>query len=263
MSKDLRWITAEEVQRRSSFLSANIARVDPSGSDEDGLVGNSDLPFLTVQGAINAIENAGAKPLVQIIDIGANDYSDEDVTTSFGALGFISTQESNKPFGSLTCTGTNYLEFTHCTATGTITADSPDGLYLDLHDSILFEVTNSTGFLDIQGAAGSRSIIQGTVSCPGFDINMRNVDTCNRIDSEGSNVTLGNTILTGLDVADSVILTDSRIITNNAGITPTYSDILLNPALMDFSTLPTSLPARVGAAWIDTTGGFNIVKVKL
>ncbi len=247
----------------SSFLSANVARVDPSGNDTSGTVGDLNKPFLTVQGAINAIEAGGVKPLLQVIDIGANDYSIEDVTTSYGALCFVAIDESNKPFGSLTCTGTNYLEFVRCTATGAITADSPDGLFFDLHDTFLGDITNSTGFLDIQGTAGARAVVQGTVSCPGFPINMRNIETCNRIDSDASDVTLGNTIITSFEVANSVTLTDSRLVSNSSGVIPTYTDILLNPALMDFSTLPTSIPTRVGAAWIDTTGGLNIIKVKL
>ncbi len=84
--KGPRWMTAAEVTARSSFLSANIARVEPSGSDETGLFGNSDLPFLTVQGAVNAIQALDPIPDWPIIEVGNFDNGAEEVTTSLVTL---------------------------------------------------------------------------------------------------------------------------------------------------------------------------------
>ncbi len=62
-----------------SFLSTNIARVDPSGSDSVGTVGDSTKPFLTVQAVINAIAVLAAgndPPDAVVIDIGVNNFSE-------------------------------------------------------------------------------------------------------------------------------------------------------------------------------------------
>ncbi len=59
----------------TEFLSANIARVDPSGSDSTGTVGDLSKPFLTVQAAINAIAVALTSSDYAVIDIGDNHFS--------------------------------------------------------------------------------------------------------------------------------------------------------------------------------------------
>ncbi len=84
--KGPRWISAAEVQIRSSFLSDNVARVDSSGSDDTGTFGNSDLPFLTVQGAVNAIQALDPIPDWPIIEVGNFDNGTEEVTTSLVTL---------------------------------------------------------------------------------------------------------------------------------------------------------------------------------
>ncbi len=50
---DLKW--ADSGGGGGSFLSVNTARVDPSGSDETGTVGDLSKPFLTVQAALDEL----------------------------------------------------------------------------------------------------------------------------------------------------------------------------------------------------------------
>jgi hypothetical protein len=69
-----------------SFLSANTARVDPSGNDGTGTVGDLAKPFLTVQGAINAIQALDPIPDWPVIDVGTMYNIGESVTTSLLTL---------------------------------------------------------------------------------------------------------------------------------------------------------------------------------
>ncbi len=69
-----------------SFLSDNIARVDSSGDDATGTVGVLTLPFLTVQGAVNAIQALDPIPDWPIIEVGNFDNGTEEVTTSLVTL---------------------------------------------------------------------------------------------------------------------------------------------------------------------------------
>ncbi len=247
-----------------SFLSANIARVDSSGDDSTGRVGELTLPFLTVQGAIDAID-AGSfgNPTIYI---GADSFT-EDVTTSLQALSFVGVGVNSTPYNSLTCTEpTNQVSIflTHVSAnSGPISSVSAGGLAVEIISSLVGEITNSAGPVTLFCFGNPE--LQQNISAPGFAVNINGPSTVSapvQIDSAGSAVTVKNCVVS-LEAAASITLIDSRLVYNNAGITPTYADVLLNPALMDFSTLPTSIPSRVGAAWIDTTGGLNIIKVKL
>ncbi len=247
-----------------SFLSANIARVDLSGNDGTGTVGDLNKPFLTVQGAINAIQ-AGSF-LNPTIDVGDNGFT-EDVTTSLQLLMFLGAGLNSTPYNSLTCTETTNqvsIFLTHVAAnSGAISSVSTGGLSVEIISSLVGEITNSAGPVTLFCFGNPE--LQGNISAPGFGINVNGPASVSApvfIDSAGSAVTVKKCVVS-LEAAASITLIDSRLVYNNAGITPTYADVLLNPALMDFSTLPTSLPTRIGEAWIDTTGGFNIVKVKL
>jgi hypothetical protein len=246
-----------------TFSSSNIARVDPTGSDSTGTVGELSKPFLTVQGAIDAIEAGSfSSPL---IDIGENDFSGEDVTTALDILLFRAASVNAIAFNTLTCTEpTNQVGVFFFDVTGgDVSSLSTGGLTIELFGSQLSHTTNSAGNLTVSGDTFAQIT---RLSAPGFLVTMNGFPFWGKyasINSAGSLVQIFNSTLGTLTAAASAELTDSRIITNNAGITPTYTDILLNPALMDFSTLPTTEPSTVGAAWIDTTGGLNIVKVHL
>src|SRR6266705_6438199 len=86
-----------------SLRSANITRVDPSGSDSRGRCGDLTRPFLTIQAAINAIQDLDDPFAQNVINIGGNSF-DEDVTTSLKWLGFQGEGNYGSPFNSLTCT---------------------------------------------------------------------------------------------------------------------------------------------------------------
>ncbi len=83
-----RLITFAEAQQRygggggASFLSANTARVDPSGDDSTAIVGDLTKPFLTVQGALDAIVALDPQPDMAIIDIGGNRFTESLTITA-------------------------------------------------------------------------------------------------------------------------------------------------------------------------------------
>ncbi len=264
---------------RSSFLSSNIARVDPVGNDATGTFGDSSKPFLTVQAAIDAIQALVPVPIQPVIDIGANSYS-EDVTTTLASINFVGsggwgpniTDDESAPsaFQSLTASpsGSNFRLYLFNVGIGddtshqNIISTKSLALYLGPGASVN-DITLSSGkSVNILGQGTKYNIVTtGTITATG-GAQLQDITALNLV-AGSSAVILLNTQLRLLTSAAYAALTDSRIVTNNAGITPTYSDVMLNPSGMDFSTLPTSQPTEAGKAWIDTTGGFNIVKVKL
>lgn len=79
-----------------------VARVDSSGSDFTGVVGNVALPFLTVTAAVAAIEALSPTyPDKYYVDIGRSFYN-EDITTNLQMLGFIGTDAWNAGLNSVT-----------------------------------------------------------------------------------------------------------------------------------------------------------------
>jgi hypothetical protein len=112
-----------------SFLSANIARIDPSGNDSTGTVGDLTKPFLTVQAALNAIaalyDPNTQLPAMAVIDVGPNRFT-EDLTlivptpgNGFPVLIFrgtanqssIDPSDSGQAFASLTITDSDNDQF--------------------------------------------------------------------------------------------------------------------------------------------------------
>lgn len=235
--KGPRWITAAEYveQEGRQFQSANVARVDPGGDDSTGTVGESTLPFLTVQGAIDAIE-AGSF-ISPTIDIGANQFT-EDVTTSLQFLSFVGVGLSSNPYNSLTCTEPTesvsiFLTLASANS-GPISSVSAGGLTVEVISSLVGEITNSAGPVTLFCFGNPE--LQGTISAPGFGVNVNGPSTVSApvfIDSAGSAVTVKNCVVS-LEAAASITLVDSRLVYNNAGITPTYADVLLaNPIFPD------------------------------
>ncbi len=240
------------------LLSTDIARVDPTGRDTPGVIGNSDFPFPNVQNAINAFEAGNF--INPIIDTGAM-VNTEEISTSLSSLSFVGRSGTSRSFDDITCSENITLYFID-TSAGDLIFDHGGTAFLNNS----YVAGNVTGAGQIELDASNDSRIAGTVSSPGRAIFINGFlpnGYIQEIDSAGSAVSARGSVIRTLTSASSISLNDSRVITNNAAITPTYVDVLLNPALMDFSTLPTSLPTRVGAAWIDPTGGFNIIKVKL
>ncbi len=290
MSVGPRWLTAAEyVQREGQqFKSAEIARIDPSGDDLTGKIGELTLPFETTQGAIDAFELLDPLPSNPIIEIGGNEV---DAFTTI------------LPY--LTVIGKNGLETLGSqriasAINGTITMSATDGpeahtvvlilIQCWLHDGVTFDGAapdqeldlinsvgpsavafgNATGTFRIIGTSFNKSFsrLNNVSNVGGMDTSLELQDITvdgNIFSTNGTLVSLNRCVVN--DVAATVNeldLTDSFITgTNSAIATYQVQNLLFNPSNYDFSTLPTSQPTEVGKAWIDTTGGFNIVKVKL
>ncbi len=312
-----------------------FVRPAPIGNNSTGSVGGK--PFLTVQGAINAVAVLVAgndPPNVVVIDIDVNSFTEslmlDNSTGTWPLLIFKGVTNSgnsdNKAsqsisFSLLSITGNgNQLDIRvkDC-ACGQIFTDSPlvviydngnsngnqivsthnggNGLTIGSMygggngfpgaitandtDILLFGITSDApASTPVNSANGDVTIancgqapegtIFGSYTPSYFSVNAPNGNlTVN--DSLLKNVTCGsiNAIRTTIDTVVTTFainLRDSRIGANSSGITPTITDVLLNPAGTDFSTLPQRTDdsgLSSGQGWIDTTAGLNIIKVKL
>lgn len=274
-------LTPEIGQDGGSFLSANTARVDPSGNDSTGTVGDPTKPFLTAQAALTALEAGGpyTQELPAVLLLPMKDTV-EDLTTSLSQLRIIGLSTStlaNPAVGNITLTddGTSdgglILALTNL-YTGNVSATNVDpgySLTFFLNNSILSGDVTTTGSLEITSNFNT-AMVGGNISPgAGKDLSIRGLrgsvadSNASVINAPGSQVKLYDSYIDTIEDADTIIMQDSVVVNNNSGATPTVADFFMNPVNFDFSTLPTSLPSEVGKAWIDTTGGFNIVKVKL
>ncbi len=271
-----------DVSLFANSFAANTARVDVSGSDTTGTVGNQNLPFLTAQAALTALENSAgpfdqANPAVLFLPL-VGIFDNEDLTTSLRYLAIVgpTLSRSNPDISKLTLTtdgggSTAYLTLSNVNVAEIVANNiNPSASLLMILDGAVLGgdlTTSATPFIYCQFLGGA---ISGTIT-PGAgqevhvlglrsDIGDRNDATIN---APGSAVFLIDSYITTITAAASISMRDSVVLTNNSGATPTHADLFMNPAMMDFSTLPTSEPTEVGKAWIDTTGGFNIVKVHL
>ncbi len=235
--KGPRWITAAEYveQEGRQFQSASIARVDPSGDDSTGRVGELTLPFLTVQGAIDAIEDGSFQN--PTIDVGASVFT-EDVTTALLSLSFLGTGLNSTPYNSITFTEANesisiFLVNLAANA-GPISAATAGTLSVEIINSLVSDIINTAGPLQV--LAYGNSELQSNIGAPGFAVTIvgpNNATGNVQLDSAGSAVTVKNCTV-ALIAAASIILIDSRLVENDAGITPTYADVLLaNPIFPD------------------------------
>ncbi len=258
-----------------SFLSANTARVDPSGDDGTGTVGDLSKPFLTIQAAITALEAGGpydaANPAVVLLP---TVDSTENVTTSLRFLTFQAAplQVNNPAIGSLTLTATGtddiVVAFSHVYV-GNITANAATGsVNLWLFSAVITGAVETTGSIYIFSPYNTGAV-QSDITCGnGKEIHLSGLVgipsdfSPPTIHATGGLVEVFNSIISDVSAADSIALYDSRLLSNSSGVVPAVTDTLLNPARMDFSTLPTSEPTEVGKAWIDTMNS-NVVKVKL
>ncbi len=271
-----------------SFVSAETARVDPGGNDETGIIGNLTKPFETTQGAIDAFELLAPLPSNPIIEIGGNNVS--GFTTILPYLTVIG-KNGIETLGS---------QRTASAITGLITMSASDGpeahtvvlilIQCWIRNGILFNGGAPDQELDLINSSGpsatARGNATGTLRVVGIPFsnsfsrlnsvsNVGGVDTSldlqditidgNIFSTNGTLASLNRCVVN--DVAASINeldLTDSFIRgTNSAVSTFQVSNLLFNPENYDFSSLPTSEPTETGKAWIDTTGGFNIVKVHL
>ncbi len=280
-----------------SFFSNETARVDPVyGDDSTGVIGNLDKPFATTQGAIDALELINPLPSNPIILIGGNNV--DGFNTVLGYVTIIGENGletiGSSPLASAISTVMNMNS--DVGGDQNIVTLIIRGCWIKV--GVNFNSTLVPGELNLIDSASPRAAIFASTSganaaipltingnntyngafsqvknvhiLGGSDptsIELNNVLVNNNISSDNGNtdLILNRSIVTNiLSSIGNIQSTDSRIIgTNSASGTLTISDVLFDPSKFDFSTLPTSLPTEVGKAWIDTTGGFNIVKVKL
>lgn len=216
-----------------SFLAADTARVDPSGSDTTGVVGNMLLPFASNQGAITALEALPSINYPRII-IPRNYVAGDPITTSLVNILFEGPSENDSIEDLVLTANACSLLFCNCTS-GNITANSPGGLRVGVDLSAELQglpgiVSNSTGRIEIISSSGGP--IGVTVSCPGFQIFMTGVNWTRAdqgviIDSAGSDVIATQCVIADVLAAASLTLNDSRLKANTSGVVPTYNNLLL------------------------------------
>lgn len=232
---DLKWATGGG--GGGSFLSNETARVDATGNDGTGTIGDLTKPFLTVQGAIGAIEDGSFQN--PIIDIGNNQFFEDLTVSTLRKVTIISSANVlyNYAFNSITISSPT-AEFFPVTLQlqnvggGNVTYNglnaSGETFTILLQTGYCSDVTSTTAKLDlftnfIDGA------FQGGVSATGFDIRIRNCFSgLNNIsiDSDGSAIEVVNSKIHQIMSSDNAVtLIDSRISgTNNSSSTTTYAD---------------------------------------
>ncbi len=268
-----------DVSLFGSFLSRTIVRVDPSGNDGTGIIGDLSKPFLTVQAAINACGAIDPVPTYATIQVGLNHFA-EDATIAYGLPKIIFEGVSaavSQPFDSLIigdAAHNSFVYFYNCSVKN-VTQTANVTVSIGLFTSILKGDTTGDhifiwayagsfandatiniapdGGLTIVGLSGPKG---------GEDVFGLNNRLDIAADPDTTTVELRNTLARDV-TCDQLLLSDSLVTRNLTANSIVYSNLFLNPATFDFSTLPTSEPSEVGKAWIDTTGGFNIVKVHL
>ncbi len=292
--KGPRWLTAAEYveQEGLQFPVAETCRIDPSGDDSTGNIGELTLPFLTTQGAIDAFELLDPLPSNPIILIGGNAVAGFQTIlpylTVVGENGF-ETQGSQRTASAITSAITMsatdgpeansvVLILKNCWTNKNISFDgAAPNQELNLMNSVLttgtvsFNATTSAAINGInQGGSDSAlsRVFNAALAGGGATfLALLEVNAAGTISSQdGTDLYL--TRSTAENVAASInnlFLKDSFVAgTNSAGTTNTnFGNVLFNPANWDFSSLPTSEPTQIGKAWIDTAAGLNIVKVKL
>ncbi len=275
-----------------SFLSNETVRVDPVyGDDSTGVMGNLSKPFATTQGAIDAFELLNPLPSNPIILIGGNAVAGfstilpyltvigANAIETVGSLRTASAITSNITMSATDGPEANtvVLILVGCWTNHTVNFDGAAPLQeLNLinsagNPSVAFNATTQASIngVALGGVNGSFSRVVNVLYQGGVDtfLSLQDISATGTISStDGTDVYLVRSTVTNIAASiNNLFLNDSFIVgTNAAGTTNTnFGNVLFNPANWDFSSLPTSLPTQVGKAWIDTTGGFNIVKVKL
>lgn len=252
-----------------SFLSVNTARVDPSGNDSTAVVGDLGKPFLTVQAAINAIQNIGNFSVPPLIDVGNNVFS-EDVTTSLTDLAFKGDGSagggSGSPFNSITFTNiqTSNLYLLDCLVFEITTNSTPFTVYA-YNAYIAGDVTAAQpSDITIYGYNGSQ--FQGTVngnadsslSINDFTSSENQINVGPLGSVSANNVRLNNVGA----VLRSLTLSDSRVVGTNNATTTTYADVLLlgiGPGGTTGQVQAKSSNADFDVEWINPPSGGTVV----
>ncbi len=272
--KGPRWITAAEAVGDFEFLSANIARVDASGNDSTGIVGDLSNPFLTVQAAINAIESLDPIPDWPLIEIGNFDNNFEEITTSLRTLAIRGTLSQNgvvfssglpRPFLLLTFTEPDanvslILENIYSPSCDVVVNNGPHNFKVQLLNTYISAILadgsgdvpgiGNTGQVIVDG--GGNSYVSAPITCLGScDVsNFYNPVTVKV--GDGSSIRAINCNLGGAgsnpgdNPPDELHLTNSFITAGNLAAVTTIEaqDLLIKP--------PTSDPLIEGVLWNDS-----------
>lgn len=168
----------------------NVARVDPSGNDSTGEIGSPDLPFQTVQAALDAIQVVSPNDGYGfIVDVGANSFS-EALSTPLSVVGFVGVggAEGNaNAFATLELTedAPAGVYFDNCGG-GPMTADTSFNFYMGLtgYCSVGSFTNNGSGGAIVEGSYFWNFIGDVTVTDAASSAQVRNIQW-------GSNITTG------------------------------------------------------------------------
>lgn len=253
-------ISSGQLYGLGPYISTNVARVDPAGNDSTGTIGDLTKPFKTVQAAINAFQvSPPLSPPWPLIKLGNNSFG-EDLTCSITEIWFQGPSGGEfaaQAFASLTMSGDSpNVGLIGCTS-GDISANGSSlFVFPQGGATISGNITNSGGTVILRTRPGDGTF-EGTISAPGNNITIENFnnDSGNHIviDSAGSNISATRTRIKNILSSDNTVtLIDSRVTgTNNSLAGTSQADIMLNPATMDFSGLPSSEPGDGIHAWIN------------
>jgi len=212
-----------------TFPEFEVAKVDPSGNNLTGRVGDISKPFLTVQGAINAIQSGSFN--APLIDVGNNLLS-ENVTTSLDFIAFGGIYEGQStPFSKLTFTNSGNISVLSIGSQLTSLTCSSLSLNISLFGGGLGDATNNGGTLSVFSGI-SHGNVYGTLKASGsiFIYDLISSQNTITIDSPGSNVFAYWSRIQDVIHANNVTLQDSRITgTNSSSGTTTYSPIMFLP----------------------------------
>ncbi len=179
---------AGPIPQAQPFLSFGESRVDPSGSDVIGAFGYINLPFLTVQAALDAISvlaNGNDPPDAVVIDIGINNLTEsltlDNSTGTWPIIIFRGVTNNGNfdefnalAFSSLVITGDgNQLDIRlkDC-GSGSISTDSPLVLLCDsgnFQGNAITSTASGSGKLTVGSTYGT-STLPGTITADDTDI---------------------------------------------------------------------------------------------
>ncbi len=131
-----------------SFLSANTARVDPSGNDVTGTIGDLNKPFLTVQASIDAMLSAPLSYGVIYVNNPGPGLGEDLTIDNAIDIDFIGTGRHDVIFNSLTLTVAATIGVSD-SKIGDISTSADLTLNLDNTEASAIESTQTGGSLNI------------------------------------------------------------------------------------------------------------------
>src|ERR1041384_4504730 len=228
----------------SQFLITNAARVDDSGDDDHGAVGDMEKPFATVQAAITALEAVTADGVVYV----HGNHDSEDLTTSLSDLTIVGDGTASSPHflaaNSITVTGTTSssirLRNTFIGGTGLNFGLDVTSVVVVLENAVANRIMAPSATVEVDGMSGF-GLIASDISGirAGGDGALNGVVTTedvSRYDSSTPgapiNVTATASWIRSVAASDpggvnTLTLSDARVYGVNQATTTDYADVLL------------------------------------